>query len=319
MGKYVILLLSLVQLGLSSCRFEEDSEFIPSTEICFFLFQENGEVSLASISDSTLRLNIAESYGAEAVGIHDMAGKENFLWLSLKNQQAISQYNLKTDEQQLFSLDSMEAVFLCPGEDILLISDTVNRQLGFLNMKSGELVRKKLNHQPGEAYYRSGKFFVSFDSTILASYQETAFALLDTLDCVYPIIHIDGDNRIGIRLHMREGSEYFEGQLDWNNSQWIEPSSSSPYRITHYTPYQRSFFEKEWAADVRVFVEGRIRGISATSGILDLEMDFLESRGYFLRENDFQVYDLEEGEIRSFQRPAEHLRKSFFYYPVGGR
>ncbi|MEM9986889.1 MAG: hypothetical protein AAF804_17485, partial [Bacteroidota bacterium] len=193
--RYNRLFIYLMLLGVSACRFELDEELTPSTEISFLLWQTQAGHQIFRIEGDQVDLNWQNSLGWTAAETGGFDGRDQVIWVGgpgLLQQRQVSGELLRE-----VRLDSLNAHFIKLGDRSLAFVDTIQEQIGFLNLRREELVIRPLPGVSGQPAYRGGQFYLPAGNTVWV-YHERAYSPLAEVVFLGQVRDLQIDQREGI-------------------------------------------------------------------------------------------------------------------------
>ncbi|MEL6732584.1 MAG: hypothetical protein AAFP83_15750 [Bacteroidota bacterium] len=282
----------LLSFLISSCSWEDDAQFIPETQEIYILVEENDPSSqiLYQIVDTQV---IPFLPGTD---VTDIDGADTELWMCVQGQVRV--YDAESQEERSWRGQDFEATTLVVGETTVLLCDSINDQLVFLDrQKLTEESRKSPVVSPQLPFYKAGKFYLVENDSTLRVYQETAYALIRTLPFPLPISDIYTNDRADLFLGHLSDSTYRETMLDVNGLQILAQTEETDYTKRRFSPYPRANFGKELLGNLRLFLDQRV---SNTVQAQDFEADFLEAEIYYLAQDTLSRYDWFEKTIHTY-------------------
>lgn len=295
---------------MTACRYDQDFDFVPKTQAAYMLMLENGQQELRRISPTG---NIDAEWG-ERLGLGnptDIAGNGVELWLSRASQQELLLVNLDTETtEETFSLGELQAHYLTIGTQYLLLSDTINKQLGFFHLKKRKLTTISQDEIPRKAVYRSAKFFLILGDQSVAIYSEEALTPFETLSFSRPVIDLALDNRFTTWVYMRD-SQIYRSAVSWNTHAVFGPEEQVAENKISYSPYRRANFGKEFLGLV-FLADGRLSNFPNPLAD-DFAVDFFEAKTYFTYQDSLRLMEIFPRQFATFGPFKGSIRNAYFY------
>ncbi|MDX2249108.1 MAG: hypothetical protein SF052_20140 [Bacteroidia bacterium] len=277
-----LLTILLAGTTLCGCVFDDDLRFVPQTHTGFILSQQTDQKSLIRIIADQVERDWKVYPGVGEIS--DFSGTEKTIWFAEGDKRQIFEYDPENQQVlQTFSTGELTPDYICVGESVILICDSVEEKIGFFRLKNEKLTLTTPGYKPGKAVYRSGKFYVKADDRIVDIYDEQAFASIGKAIFEYKIVEIEADARSRIFIHTREGNTSRQAFIDYNSNNIAEPEKVVAYEKIRYTPYVENPLGKEYMRDLQQ-VNGKLN-IAGSPVCSDFEIDFFESVVYFIRQD----------------------------------
>ncbi|MEZ4777106.1 MAG: hypothetical protein R3D00_28275 [Bacteroidia bacterium] len=300
----------LAGLLLTGCVFDEDVRFIPETQTGFILNRQAATKSVIKITG-----DIAETHWLAYPGmgeISDFSGSEKTIWFAEAMAHKIFEYDPGSQGVvQSLETQSLTPHFICAGEKVILLSDSAADQIGFFRLKNQQLTIVGTEYKPGQAVYRSGKFYVQAGDKTVDIYDELAYASIGTAIFDHAIKSIEADARSRIFVHTTEGNNAWQGLIDYNSNSISKPEAAVNYEKVRYTPYVERPLGKEYLRDVQK-INGKLN-TAVTQACSDFEVDFFESIIYFLRQDSLYSLKIADNLVRPLAPLDGEFQKAWYF------
>ena len=201
------------------------------------------------------------------------------------------------------------------GTSYILLSDTSQRKLGFLRIRDARLVQLQLDEAPGQAVYRSAKFFIRLGEKQVGLYHEEALTEVKRWSLQREIVDIQLDRELYTLIFTRD-SLLYESRINYNTQQMENVEVKVDYDKIRYPTYKRASFGKEYIREV--FIRDQQLSPSNSPKADDFEVDFFESNIYFQRNDSLFTFHILTGATRSAGiLDGKMLKAHFFQNSIG--
>ncbi len=282
MKKTVNYLLFFLAIFLIACD-RNDENFRMKTEESYFLVQENnGERHISSFTDNKVNPNWQLG---DISKVGDICGENNTIWVSDINGKRVARntYLKNGENAPFYSTENVIPHLLCVGEKYLLVGDSVNHKLLFMNKKNGKIAAiKTLNKKPNYLLFKFAKFYIVEENDI-EIYDEQAIALRNTLSFRHKVTHLQA-SPIGIHANSFGNDTLFESYINIFED-GIKNNLRKTYQEIAYSPYNRVVFGTETEGSC-VLSKGKLSLNSVpiftqSDSINQVEIDFFQSNFFF--------------------------------------
>lgn len=302
---------------LAGCAFDDDTAYYPITRSALLLVGDSLDADrhLLNITDKNLagaweqNLNLAGT-------LRHLASFENECWLSTENPGQVHRLDMPTGQlAETFSTEGLQPEYICVGEDYLLVSDKQTAQIGFIHKKKGTLTILDVPELPGEAVYRSRKFYLQVGNQSVRIFREEAIADLETVSFSRPITDLQVDNQISILVFTRD-STLFRASIDYNTNSLSLPETLENSDQTEVSPIRVAQYGKEWLREVRLR-NGQL-SLGNRGQVTDFEVDFFDAQIYYAAEDSLFQYAIREQKNTAVGSFSGEILNSFFFREVIG-
>lgn len=282
MKKIVNYLLLFLFTFLIACD-RNDENFRLKTEESYFLVQENnGEKHIISFAENKVNLNWQLG---DISKVGDICGENNTIWVSNLNinQVACNTYLKNGQNAEFYPTKEVIPHLLAVGEKYLLVGDSVNHKLLFMNKKNGKIEAiKTLNKKPNYLLFKFAKFYVVEENEIEV-YDEQAIALRNTITFRYKITSLQA-SPIALHANSFGNDTLFESYINIFED-GIKNNLRKTYQAIAYSPYNRVVFGTETEGSC-ILNKGNLslNGsaiFSQADSISHIEVDFFQSNFFF--------------------------------------
>ena len=305
-------------LGLTGagCAFDQDWSYYPRTAGAYFLATDSlGVPYLVSAEDTTYDPQRGAGLGISRLsGLDSRAGT---LWLGDgATARAYVWEQGRLQGAEVFDCAPLEPAYLCAGDRYLLVSDTAGRRLGFVSLRDGTVYERPLSGAPGQAVYRSGKFFVPVGPRQVQVWQEVALAVLDSATFTHPVTDIQIEPRTLLWVHTRDSATLYAASLDYNTHQVIAPEAVMSAEQLQRSPYLWQSFGKEILG--RVTVQGGLLRPGNQRQVTGIATDFFEGVIYYVQADTLWRYRPQGQETQALGPFPYRLTRGVFLLPPAG-
>ncbi|MEZ4828088.1 MAG: hypothetical protein R3C61_17660 [Bacteroidia bacterium] len=292
---------------MAGCVFDDDLRFVPQTGSVFL---HTGERNVIKITDTgaTAEWKLAGAWEK----VDDISGTQKTLWLAEGSTRQIWEYN-PVEEQIVRSRETgtLSPHFIAAGDKVVAVCDTSEHLLGFFRQKDQVFTVVDPGFVPGRLAYRNGKFYIVADQKNVAVYDEQAYAQIGFVAFSHQIVSVEADARSRIFVHTREGSNSWQGMIEYNtNSIGIEEQPVG-YKKIRYTPYVEKPLGKEYIRDIQL-VNGRLN-IEGTPECTDFEADFFESNVYLVQRDTLFSFEIATGKQAAILPFTGNFLKGWYF------
>ncbi len=296
-----------------ACSFDGDLEYIPRTQAAYFLIQDtfSGPKSILSIQKGRMISSWQEQIGLSTFDLGDMSGNERSFWVSDVARREVLEIDLSNQlVKNRFVVKGLSPHLICIGERQMLISDTSQYKIGFMELKSGALLIRAVDALPGFATYRSQKFFLVSDGNQIDIYHEKALAKLNTITLSQKIDDIQLDNGFYTYIYGYATRGGFEGRIDYSTNALSAEVVEKNFLKSRLSPYKRQNYGREWV--LNQLLDER-RTIKTINNIQDYEVDFFESNLYYRKDDSLFVYNYIDQSQKKMGAFTSNFLKSYFF------
>lgn len=310
-------------LGLISCDNDEGFEML--TKKSYLLAEDSLtkshkilKIENKNVSEWTTPLNINGEIG-------DICGKDNHFWISDVKNKEIIQFNAFDESKIKTFITNVTPHYLCIGESHLLVCDTIENKIDYINLNNSKIQTFSLSEKPSIPAASNHKFYLKEGENNLGIYDEANFGKRENIQFKYNIrdIHIDVNGSVSAiiitkspedSLYLSRISLLTDGYSDSKN--WREEIMKSPYQKARFSPYSNKAFGKETLTQNSTPVSlynGKIAILTTDKNISDFEIDFFESQIFYLKSSKLYQYDIAKKQISELSSFSGSLLKSYFY------
>lgn len=298
---------------LSSCEFDQDEGFFTQTQATYLLFANTsaGTTSITRVSSDYQIISQWENT-VLGVSVSDMGFLENEFWVASAEDQAVFKIDPEKNEvERRLALSDIRPHFISVGETYVLVSDSSQNAIAFINKKDNSLVKQTLSYKPGRSLYQSRKFFLQGNETQIHIFREEALAEINQINLRHPIRELQHEHRVSIMVYT-EADSLFEAAINLNSNALSATETRVRFQKKRFTPFQRQAFGKELLRNVEL--EAGQLSVGNVERIDDFELDFFEAKVYLLRSDSLFVYALNDSlTYLAEDLSGQHLRKAYYY------
>lgn len=305
-----------------ACRFDGDADYYPITQKSFLLGEDPSshmpEVLL--IKDNTFIQDWDQNWSELNGSLSDMAGQDDLLWLCSGEGERILEIDAEAEQiTRILETPNVSPHFICSGTTYLFLSDTIENQVAFVNRRTESLIILATDSMPGEAHYVAPYFFVVVGKQNVAIYHEDALTEIASFDVGQALIGLEYDHVQNLLClsQAHPDSQVYRSDIDINTLQIISIQTLGSLDI-RFSPYTTVLYGKEWPFLVRFLADG-IVAPAAFDTVKSLEMDFFESRYYYVSRDSLHTYQIRSRVRKNLGPYSGRLNKAYFYIaPIGG-
>lgn len=295
MKKIVNYLLLFLSISLIACD-RNDENFRMQTAESYFLVQENnGEKRIISFSENKVNQNWQLG---DILKVGDICGENNTIWVSdlHLNRVAGNAYLKNGQNAEFYPTQDVIPNLLAVGDKYLLVGDSVNHKLLFMNKKSGKIEAiKTLNKKPNYLLFKFAKFYVVEENEIEV-YDEQAIALRNTITFRHKITKLQV-SPIALHANSFGNDTLFESYINL-----FEDAARNNLRKTYqeiaYSPFNRVVFGTETEGSC-ILNKGKLT-LNAVSifpqadSISHIEIDFFQSNFFFQSDGNLHQQNIKD-------------------------
>lgn len=273
-----------------------DTNFRMVTAENYFLAQEmNGEKHIISFSKDKINPNWAST---EVGKIGDICGENNAYWVSdISDNRVIGTfYGKNSRDIKGYPTENVIPHILGVGDKYVLVGDSVNNKLLFMNKKNGKVEAiKTISKKPSHILYKFEKFYVAEENEIEV-YDEQAIALRNTIIFRHNITHLQA-TPVAIFVNSVGNDTLFEANINiFENA--IRTNLRKTYQQITYSPYNRVVFGTETEGNCILnkgkLILNNVPLFAQRDSISHLEMDFFQSNAFFQANNNFYQQNIND-------------------------
>lgn len=309
--RLILRLACIPLLFFSACGWDDDTEFFPQTQAAFLLVQDlkTNSNKLALVQNQIITDNW-QPEGIANLQVSDIAGNGNTLWISDAQAQRILKVNPESQAViERVNLDDFRPHFLTEGDEVLLISDTIVKQIAFWNKKKGDFYRIQLDQKPGRSVYKSKKFYLQTDCCGISIWQEDAMATINNISLQRAVVDMTTDNSINIWVYTK-AEELYQANVDFNSNTLLQAETAVNFSKKRFTPFLRQDLGKEWLFDISL--QDSVLNQFDFTPVSDFEVDFLDGRLYYIQNDSLWQHDGEQTILLSSDYNVA-FKETFFY------
>ena len=299
-------------LLLLACNFDDDAEFQVQTQAIYFLTEGTEEKSVTRVTNSGVESNWESSLGLEGNAISGIAGRGDRLWIALEEQQSILEIDAGSGQiLERYSTDPVSPSSLGIGDEYVLVSDSMNNQIAFLNKKNGEWIIRGNVSRPGQIVYRSALFFVVSDQTKVGIWDARAFALTQEVSIGRSIFNIQNDNRFFTYVFSGKDT-VFRSRIDYTTRNASEAPERVRFKKILFSPFRTADFGTEWLEPITLSPDQTLSA-GPTGQIDDFEVDFFSSNLYYQRNDSLFRFGLGTASNEYLAPMSGKFCRAFYY------
>lgn len=304
-----------------ACRFDGDADYYPVTQKSFLLGEHlsSHTFEVLLIKDNTFIPNWEQNWAELNGTLSDMAGQNELLWLSSGEGERVLEIDAETEQIiRILETQDVSPHYICPGTNYLFLSDTTQHQIAFVNRRTESLIILATDSMPGEAHYVAPYFFLGLGKQSISIYHEDALTEIASLDVEQALIKLEYDHVQSLLclIQAHPDSQVYRRDIDINTLEISEVQDLGAQDI-RYSPYTTSLYGKEWPFSVKSLANG-IVAPAAFDTVSSFEMDFFESRYYYVSRDSLHSYQIRSRIRKNIGPYSGTLNKAYFYVaPIG--
>lgn len=281
---------ALCWMVLLSCSFDEDAIYYPKTRANYLMVSENGNKRI--IEEVAGNLNEDWLKPINPGPVSDMAGEADELWFSDIQNARLFRVNLRSARKDReIALPEIRPAFICLGDRHILVSDTLNDLIALVLKKDGEVVWRNKLENPGKAVFRGEKFYVPYAGNYIGILYERSLSIANMLTTKLPIQDLVVDNGVFTRVYTGINGIEVENRIDFNSDDLSGSEVTVNFQKTRWSPYISADFGKEWVGSISLQRSGVLGLPIPIANVRDFEIDFFESRAFYLRTDSLFIRD----------------------------
>ena len=311
-NQFVPTLLTILVI-FSGCSLDDDQAFFITSRKAFFLLENTTEKTktILGFSESGLRSDLQLEWGVSRDQLSDMSAKQQMFWLAIADQQQVIQIDPSSEGvTQSFDTGSLFPHFLSIGDQYLLLSDTINKQIGFLHLASGKMFLRETQGTPMQAVWKAGKFYIAIKDLGISIFNEVALARQGILPLEGEIVELQADQAQSVYVYTSDS--LLESAIEVNADRWLYQERSINAVKKRWSTVRTPIFDKEWTSPVQLSSINNLMDPGMVY-MQDFEVDFFESRVFGLRNDSLFSYFLPTSEL-SYEGEIEgRMIKAYFW------
>ena len=287
-----------------SCQFDNDESFWIRTLSTYFLEESLEGRRIIRLDENGVNPHWEQQLGLEGDDISDMAGAGDRLWLTSASRQSV--YEISARSGQLlneYTIPNVQPSGIGVGDKYVLLTDSVNHQVVFLDKKKGDWVVRENIIRPGKVTYRSPLFFVEIDREQVGIFDARALALTQELIVGRPIFDLQNDNRFFTLVYSGQDT-VFESRIDFSTRN-IGGRVRTRFNKIRHSPFRSVDVGRELLDPVSL-LQDQTLSLGPDGPVNDFEVDFFEGLIYFQRNDSL------------FRHPLSSLPQEYIV-PMSGK
>lgn len=290
---------------LGGCNWDDDSEFKVVTKASFFLVSpvNGGESSVLRLENGQIIPDWNGTFGIGNLAFTDFTAETDKIWIAdgLKNE--IQEINLVSGKsERTYDTGDLIPHCMAVGTDFLLFGDSAAKQMGFLNLKNRDLTVIDVSLPPQRIVYNAQKFYIQFGTSVMAIYNELAFAPVASFDLQKPIIDFQLNTLKQVDVLTEDSTGHYLSTIEANGDFLSRENIDVSWIRKRSSPYFSSRFGSEFLGEVFLREDSTIsaNGVSGIDADA-FEMDFFESVLQYTHNDSLFLRDLQADSLISGQ------------------
>lgn len=280
-----------ILLAVTGCQFEGDEALIPTTRVSYLVLRTEVGHRIIRQDANGINTNWQSELGFIESSTGGLDGNTEYLWVG--GAQALWKCTPSGELLETIELGEFDPHLIKVGEKTLLLCDTTQGKLIFMDLKSENLIHRDLDGVNGQPRYLGGQFYVPADKKVWI-YQELAYAVLDSVTFSNRVLGLQPDQRARIEVYTGNRDSLLLTLLDYNSHQILSVEKAANYRKRRISPYRQAYFGKELTTAKAL---GTHNQFGTQRGIVDFEYDFFDRRAFLLQGDTLLVLDELAGSV----------------------
>ncbi len=311
-------------MATMGCDYDVDEEFYIETSISFILFADSNsqDKSILAIEDTTLTFDWQKKIGLNTNSIGDLQGSGAYLWVSDIQRNRILKIDPTAERAiEIYELETITPHLISIGETYILISDTTTTKAGFIHINKQDIYTRSLTNIPGKSIYRSNKFYLKTGNDVITIFNEQALSATHSLKLNGMIrdLQIEDEKFIVVYTYREQNSETLqESRINYNTDAFTLKEADTRFRKVRHSPYAVANFGKEYLENITLDFDSKL-SVNNLNSVSDFEVDFFESRLFFLRSDSLFSYAIPLSNTRFLGKVKGKMARSWFYEDFIGK